>query len=147
MPVLKNARHELFCQEVAKGKTLTDAYTAAGYAWSDGNASLLAQKPAVSDRIKEILGKSARNTAITVQRVTDMLIEDRELARELGQAGPAVAATNSVGKLYGMFVDKTEHTIKRAPPAELTDEQLAELLHSGTSAGDAEAPTDPKELN
>lgn len=36
MPVLKNQRHERFAQELAKGKSATDAYLAAGYAGTGG---------------------------------------------------------------------------------------------------------------
>jgi hypothetical protein len=41
MPILSNPRHERFAQELANGKTASDAYTAAGYKPSRANASTL----------------------------------------------------------------------------------------------------------
>ncbi len=38
MPVLKNARHERFAQNVAKGMSAAEAYEKAGYKRNDGSA-------------------------------------------------------------------------------------------------------------
>lgn len=57
MPVLKNQRHELFCQEVAKGSSTESAYTLAGYAPNRGNASALRLKKSVKSRIDELFNR------------------------------------------------------------------------------------------
>mgnify|MGYP003385884168 CR=1 FL=1 len=67
MAVLENAKHELFAQELAKGKTATEAYVLAGYKDNDGNASKLAAK--VQDRVKEITGKAADKAGVTIERI------------------------------------------------------------------------------
>lgn len=67
MGVLENPKHELFAQELAKGKTATEAYVLAGYKDNDGNASKLAAK--VQDRVKEITGKAAEKAGVTIERV------------------------------------------------------------------------------
>jgi hypothetical protein len=66
MPVLTNAKHELFAQEIAKGATATDAYERAGYKRNDGNASKLANTKDVKARVKEITGKAAAEAHVTL---------------------------------------------------------------------------------
>lgn len=75
MPVLENARHERFAQELAKGKTADDAYVAAGFAANRGNASTLKAKQSIQDRVAEILKRGAERAAITEEMVL------RELAK------------------------------------------------------------------
>lgn len=67
MGVLSNPKHERFAQELAKGKTATEAYVLVGYKDNDGNASKLAAK--VQDRVKELTGKAAEKAGITIERV------------------------------------------------------------------------------
>ena len=55
MPVLKNPKHELYAQRLAKGETEASAYVAVGYKPDDGNASKLARN--VRHRAQEITGK------------------------------------------------------------------------------------------
>jgi hypothetical protein len=56
-----------------------------------------------------------------------MLMEDRRLARETGQVGAAVRATELLGKQLGMFIERRE---QGSPGAfdELSDEQLKQQL-------------------
>jgi len=48
-------------------------------------------------------------TDITKERLTDMLLQDRDDARENGQYSAAISAVEKVGKLHGLFVDKSEN--------------------------------------
>jgi phage terminase small subunit len=73
MPVLKNISHEIFCQEVAKGATATAAYVTAGFKYSDGNASVLRNKPLINARIQELMIRGAARVEITVARIMDEL--------------------------------------------------------------------------
>lgn len=73
MPVLLNPRHELFAQELAKGKTATEAYMLAGYKADDGNASKMAGRPEVQARVQEITGIAAEKAGVTVGRVLEEL--------------------------------------------------------------------------
>lgn len=75
MPVLSNPRHELFAQELAKGKSATAAYIAAGYEGSRFNAARLATNDNVADRVEELLLAGAKRAEVTVERVV------REYAR------------------------------------------------------------------
>ena len=67
MPILKNPRHERFCQALAKGETADQAYVTAGYKENRGNAARLKAKQNVLNRVAEILEKAAVRTEITVQ--------------------------------------------------------------------------------
>lgn len=71
MPVLKNAKHELFAQELAKGKGITEAYVAAGYSDAPAAATRLAKK--VNSRAEEIKSEATRRVvdklAITEERI------------------------------------------------------------------------------
>lgn len=69
MPVLKNPKHELFAQEIAKGVTLESAYASAGYSPSRKNAQRLRTNEGVSRRIEEILSRAAQKAGVTVERV------------------------------------------------------------------------------
>lgn len=71
VPVLENPKHERFAQELAKGKTATEAYVLVGYKDNDGNASKMAAK--VQDRVKEITGKAADKAGVTIERVLSEL--------------------------------------------------------------------------
>lgn len=75
MPVLPNARHERFAQELAKGSSATDAYTAAGYKGDRTAASRLSSNVNIEERVREILARGAERAAITEEMVL------RELAK------------------------------------------------------------------
>ena len=108
MPVLTNPKHERFAQELAKGKSQVEAYELAGYKPHDGNSFRLSGNERVLARVSELLERSAEKVEITIDWLRDQLIGDHKLARELGQTSAAVSATNSIGKLYGLIIDRKE---------------------------------------
>ena len=69
MPVLKNARHERFCQLLATGKTITAAFAEAGFAPNDANASRTRALPYIDARVREIMEAAAARAEITAERV------------------------------------------------------------------------------
>jgi phage terminase small subunit len=73
MPILTNARHERFAQELAKGETADAAYINAGYSANRGNAATLKAKQIIADRVSEILSASAERVEITQARVLEEL--------------------------------------------------------------------------
>jgi phage terminase small subunit len=78
MPILSNPKHELFAQELAKGKNATEAYEMvfeARGAAARANASRLLTNANVQDRVAEILQVGAERAEITAERVL------RELAK------------------------------------------------------------------
>lgn len=108
MPVLPNAKHERYAQELAKGKSQSEAYVNAGYKPDSGAASRLSGNVSVQGRVAELQERSAKKVEITVDTLRDMLLEDRTLARELGQSAAAVSAVDKLGKLYGHMIERKE---------------------------------------
>lgn len=106
MPVLSNSKHERFAQELAKGATQTDAYTKAGYKPSEQHASRLARNGKVRDRVAELQERGAKRCEITIESLTQMLIEDRTFAKSLGQSATCVSAVNSIAKLNGLVIER-----------------------------------------
>jgi phage terminase small subunit len=113
MPVLQNVHHERYAQGVATGATQSAAYREAGFSPSTAgsakaNASRLRARPEVNGRVQELLDAGARRAEIKAADIVEMLLEDRERAHANSQAGPAVRATELLGKMLGMFVDRRE---------------------------------------
>lgn len=109
MPVLSNARHERFAQEIAKGKTADEAYQLAGFKPNRGNATTLKANQSISKRVAEIQGRAAEKAAVSIQSLTDELEEARGIAIAEKQSSAAVAATLGKAKLHGLLIDKKQH--------------------------------------
>jgi phage terminase small subunit len=69
MPILDNAKHELFAQQIARGKTLTEAQTIAGLSENAGNAVTMRDRPEVTERIKELKSVAAARANVSAERV------------------------------------------------------------------------------
>lgn len=138
MPVLKNAKHERFAQELAKGKSQSEAYEAAGYAPSEPNASRLTRNDKVRARLAELQERAAVRAELTLADIIDELEEARQVALTAAtpQSGSAVAATMGKAKLLGLVIDKAE--VKSE--VEVTDarERLARIVAGHAPARDAD---------
>jgi phage terminase small subunit len=84
MSILRNPRHERFAQELAAGKSASEAYVLAGYRPNTGNAAALKGQECISTRVEEILANRERieeeglelaveRSAVTKQRVLEEL--------------------------------------------------------------------------
>lgn len=86
MPVLKNAKHEAFAQNLAKGMSQDAAYAEAGFKPNRGNASVLKQKESISNRVAEILKQREENDRKANERVIEKLAITKErVAAELAK--------------------------------------------------------------
>jgi phage terminase small subunit len=74
MPALPNFRQEAFAQARAKGERLEDAYEDAGYTPARGNASRLAARPEVADRIAEIRAERGKPKILDHDTAIDLLM-------------------------------------------------------------------------
>lgn len=110
MPLLKNARHEKFAQELAKGKSQVDAYEAAGFKPNESHASRLVANGKVAARIAELQDAAAEIAVITAADIAKQLDEDRLFAKSLGAAAAAVSATMGKAKVLGLIIEKRDHT-------------------------------------
>lgn len=111
---LKNARHEKFAQELAKGKSQVEAYATAGYEPNESHASRLVANGKVADRVSELKGKAAEKVVVTVADIAQQLDEDREFARQLENPSAAVSATMGKAKVLGLLEDKAKVDITTA---------------------------------
>jgi hypothetical protein len=108
MPILENPRHELFAQELATGKSASEAYALAGFKPSRKNASRLRAKEDVGRRVQELQAVAARSTAITIESICAELDQANQVAMERGQAAAMVSASTLRAKLGGLMVEKVE---------------------------------------
>lgn len=138
MPPLPNPRHERFAQELAKGKSLDDAYRLAGYRPARQNAHRLMTKDDMQRRVAELQGRGAAKAEITLASLLAEAEEARLLAMKIGQPAAAIAAVKEKGVLSGMRVEKRENTNK-TPLAQMTDAEL-EAIAAGRSEDPAPAP-------
>lgn len=107
--MLSNARWEAFAQGLSKGETADEAYRNAGYKPNRHNASRLKTNETIQARLAELQERGQRMTDMTKERLTEMLLQDRDDARANGQYSAAVSAVEKVGKLHGLFVDRSEN--------------------------------------
>jgi hypothetical protein len=117
MPVLKNAKYELFCQHIASGRDLEEAYADAGFVKGHrGNPSRLRHKTEVDSRITELLSKRARKLlekdAAEIEYTREVLLAELENARSVAEKaknGSAMAmATLGKAKILGLIIDRRE---------------------------------------
>jgi hypothetical protein len=154
MSALKNARHERFAQEIANGQSPVAAYETAGFKADFRNAKRLRERPEVGQRIDAILTEREKRAAASIERAIErtaitkadvlaMLMDDRKLAREKGQASAAIRAAELLGKELGMFIDRREQG-KPGDFADLPEEELdrriiAQLMERGMTERQARA--------
>lgn len=124
MPALENTRHERYAQELAKGKSQTEAYEAAGYKLSRSAAARLSADVNICARVAELAERVAQRTEITAEQITARLMRIADVAEKtgitLGETGEptesssrhlsvARAALIDVAKINGHIVDRQAH--------------------------------------
>ena len=115
MGLLDNPRHEKFAQELAKGKSATEAYKQAGYSGSPDalrkNASRLMTNDDIQARVAELQERAAVRTEITIASVTNNLVrlaQKAEATDAVAGFNVARAAWMDAAKLNGLVVEKRE---------------------------------------
>jgi hypothetical protein len=108
MATLANAKHELFAQGVAGGKTQEEAYKAAGYTGDRTAACRLATNVNVQARISELQGRGAERAATTVERLLDEGWALIGAAKADADYGAASQTLERVAKIAGLWVEKTK---------------------------------------
>lgn len=141
MPILSNARHERFAQEIAKGKSQAEAYANAGYEPSEPNASRLTRNDKVQARVAELQGRTAIRAEVTAASLIAEAEEVRQKAMEAGQFAPAIAAIKEKGVLAGVRIEKRENTNRSL--TSMTDEELEAIASGRSEDPAATAPGSP----
>jgi phage terminase small subunit len=121
MPVLRNARHEAFAQALAKGKSATEAYAAAGYAESRSAASRLSTNVNIKRRVAEIVGKvsdkaewTAADRLLSLKRIHDAQLDK--------DARVSIAAIAEANKMQGSHAPaKLQHAGANGGPIQTVD--------------------------
>lgn len=106
MPILKNPKHEAFCQARVLGKTLDESYYTAGYKPNRANAVRLNANENIVARIGELQSKTADRFEVTVEMIAAELDRHAAFAYECKQPSAAVAATLGKAKLFGLMIDR-----------------------------------------
>lgn len=127
---LKNARHERFAQELAKGATADAAYTAAGFKPNRGNATRLKLNESIFDRVQEIAGavaeKVTEKVAIDAAWVLRKAAELHTAALKEKQLSVAKGALDIIGKHVDVqaFREQIQHS-GLIEYKNLSDEEIA----------------------
>jgi phage terminase small subunit len=129
MPILKNARHERFAQNLAIGLDKTSAYDEAGYRRCAQSAYRLSKDERIIARLRELQEKLAERFEVTAGKLIHRAELARILAMEIDQPAAAVSAIKEMGVLSGVRVAKRE--IVKADADDLSDGELAEIARKG----------------
>ena len=116
MPMLKNQRHERFSQELARGKSATEAYELAGFKPSRANASVLKQKQSIIERVSALLERESvvEKKALEIA-VEKLAITKERVLEELARIGFAnMIDYITIGKDGDPFVDLSALTREQA---------------------------------
>jgi phage terminase small subunit len=137
---------EAFCRAYIETGNASQAYRDAGYkAGNDAavaaGASRLLRGVKVQARIAELQSGHRKRHDITIDSLTQMLVEDRQLAHKEGEPNAAINAVLAMAKLHGLIVDrknvavdanhKHHHTTE---PLSESSQWLAKLLGSGADS-------------
>lgn len=125
MSALKNGQQEKFCQGVASGKQIFEAYQAAGYTGPKSAASNLMKRETVKARLAELQERTAKKAVKTAADIIAQLDEDRQFARAEKAPAAAISATMGQAKVSGLLKDQVEHSGPDGGPIELSDADLA----------------------
>jgi phage terminase small subunit len=108
MSPLCNSKHERFAQELAEGKSMSEAYEVAGYKPNRSHASRLATNGNIQGRVAELQDAAAAETQITLQSLIEEAADIQKRAAKAGQYSAAIAALIAKAKLAGRWVDRAE---------------------------------------
>lgn len=110
MPILKNPRHEKFCQFYSQGMSQEDAYEKAGYKRNRKSANNLWTKMDIKQRVSEIKEELQEEIKVefkmSKEEVLNELLTNANLARQAEQYSAANKAMELIGKEIGLFVEK-----------------------------------------
>jgi phage terminase small subunit len=126
-------KQEAFAKAYIETGNASEAYRRAGYSTKQSakaineNASKLLTK--VQPRVKELQAAHQKRHEVTVDSLTLMLMEDRVLARQEGEANAAINAVLAIAKLHGLVVDKKNVALDANHKHHHTAEPISESAH------------------
>src|ERR1700690_2535043 len=116
---LSNVKHEQFCQLVAAGMPVEDAYSKVGYVANPANGRKLRIKASVKARLEWLLASAANRTMNAAARSFDRMSYTREdamrecevameLAKETKNSTGYIAAVTLRSKLSALLIERKE---------------------------------------
>lgn len=132
-------KQEAFARAYVETGNASEAYRRAYNVKSDAkpegihvNACKLLSDTNVALRVSQLQDKHKKRHDITVDSITEMLKEDRDLARKNAQTGAAVSASMGLAKLHGLIVEKRE--VRNVTGVEdLDDDELGNIARAGSN--------------
>jgi hypothetical protein len=144
MPTLKNPKHEIFAQALAKGMSQVDAYEAAGYEPDMPNAQRLTRNDKVQTRVRELQGRAAARAEISVVYLTEKVLALAKSAEDIPQNPAAIQAALAsymgAAKLNGLIIDRSIN--ERKDTVDLTRAELMDLIRQRRGLGSGDAQSD-----
>jgi hypothetical protein len=127
MPPLDCPVRERFAQEYVQSNNAAEAYKKANpkaVKWKPETlypkASKVLAENKVRTRLIELQEASAAKAGITIESITQMLKEDRELARSSNQSSAAIQAAMGLAKLHGLILDKQSADVRTSGTVSVT---------------------------
>jgi hypothetical protein len=146
MAELKNIRHELFCRGLVAGKTVDEAYVAAGFSKNRGNAARLKAKESIGRRAAELVKDQHHFEAVDRSWVLAQLQALYKLTSTPNAGEPtwspatAKAVLELIGKEHSMFIDRKIIGIKRLE--DMGDDELRQIAGQVIEELDANVTVD-----
>lgn len=125
-------RQQKFCEEYLKDGNASRAYREAYSAskMSDNAIGVESHRvlhsPNVSLYLAGVREKVSKKAEITLETITNMLLQDREFAQESKNASAAVSATMGLAKVTGHIVEDRKNN--RRPLDDVDDAELKTLI-------------------
>ena len=135
MATLSNSKHERFAQEIAQGRSFSDAYVAAGFKANRGNAARLNANESIRGRVEELQKEAAEKAGASVEFVVEGLMENFHRSMQavevkdnkgIGtgeyryEGAVANRSLELIGKHLGMFKERVEHSGPNGAPVRFT---------------------------
>lgn len=113
-------RQERFCLLIVKGETQSTAYEQAGYSVRSREVaavkgSELVRKGNIAARIAELQERAAAKAVVTLESITQELLDITRLAKAAGSFTAAVAAQVAIAKMNHIFIEQSEVTVMHRP--------------------------------
>ena len=106
----------------------------------------------VAARVNQLQEQAQKRHEITFDKMIQMLIEDREQAKQLNQTSAAISADNAIAKMLGFMTEKSEVKIEQT--VEVTHKQeevkrdvmnILSAIEAEKTANTIEAKSEPSE--
>ena len=109
-------KQEIFAQKYVEIGNQSEAYRQSYNAENMKNETILVKacnllkQDKIRVRVEELKTDHVERHGVTIDKIVEELEKDKEFARECKSASTVVKTTELKAKLYGLFVDKIEHS-------------------------------------